>query len=82
MRRASIQISIQLHGRGGSTIPNGHEKRMYQIQEICSMYPLRNIYNMDESGLFYRLCPRISYFSSFETEEMFEELTFRGTKIG
>ena len=56
MRRAGIQSSVRLHGRGGSTIPNGHEERMNQIQEICSMYPLQNIYNMDESGLFYRLC--------------------------
>ena len=66
MRRAGIQSSVRLLGRGVSTIPNGHGERMNQIQEICSMYPLRNIYNMDESGLLFRLCPRISHLSSSE----------------
>ena len=66
MKTAGIDSSVPLHGRGCSTIPNGHENRMNQICDICSLYPLRNIYNMDESGLFYRLCPRMSYFSSSE----------------
>ena len=44
MRRAGIQSSVRLHGCGGSAIPNGHEGRMNQIQELCSIYPLRNIY--------------------------------------
>ena len=66
MRRAGIQISLRLLRGGGSTIPNVHKERMNQIQEICSMYSLRKIYNMDESGLSYRLCPSISYFSSSE----------------
>ena len=66
MKRAGIDISVRLHGRGGSTIPNGHEERMNQIRDICYLYPLRNIYNTDEYGLFYRLCPRMSYFSFSE----------------
>ena len=66
IKRFGIDSSVRVHGCGGSTIPNGHEKRMNQILDICSLYPLRNIYNMDESGLFYRFCPRMSYLSSSE----------------
>ena len=60
MKRAGIDSSVRLHGRGGPTIPNGHEDGMNQIRDVCFLYPLRNTYNMDESGLFYRLCPRMS----------------------
>ena len=76
MRRASIQISVRLYGRNGSTTPKGHEERMNQIQEIHSMYPLLNIYNIDESGLFYSLCPRISYLPSSENR-----IHVRGTDL-
>ena len=64
MKRAGIDSSVRLHGRGGPTIPNSYEERMNQILDICSLYPLRNLYNVDKSGLFYRLCPRMSYLSS------------------
>ena len=52
MRRAVVQSSVHLDGRDGYIIPNGHEERMNQIREVCYEYPLRNIYNMNESGLF------------------------------
>ena len=76
MKRAGIDSSVRLHGRGVSTIPSGHEERMNQIHDTCSLYPLRNICNMDESGLFYRLCPRMSYLSSSEIR-----LDVRGTDL-
>ena len=66
VKRAGINRSVRLHMCGGSTIPNGYVERMNQIRDICSLYPLRNILNLDESVLFYRLCPRISYFLSSE----------------
>ena len=66
MRRAVLQSSVRLVGLSGSSILYGHKERMNQIEEICSVYPLWDIYNMDESGFFYSLCPRISYLSSSE----------------
>ena len=62
IRRNNIHRSVRLHGCGGSALPRNHEERS-EISSIASAYPLLTIYNMDESGLFYRLRPRMSYLS-------------------
>ena len=49
---------------------------MTEIRSIAQGYPLRNIYNMDESGLFYRMCPRMSYLSPDEKRK-----EVRGTEL-
>ena len=65
-RRAGVQSSVRLHGLVDFTIPSCHGERMNPIKKVYSIYPLRNIYNMDESDLFCRLRPRISHLSSSE----------------
>ncbi len=67
IRRNNIHRSVRLHGRGGTAPPCNSEERMSEIRSIANAYPLHTIYNMDESGLFYRLCPRMSYLYSDET---------------
>ena len=80
MRRASIQNSVRFHGHGGSTIANGHEEPMNQIQEICTRSEISTIWTnlVCSTGCAreYPICLPLT------TEDMFEELTFRGKKIG
>jgi DDE superfamily endonuclease/Fission yeast centromere protein N-terminal domain/Tc5 transposase DNA-binding domain len=51
-RRHHIRKRIQ-HGEAGS-IPEGAEEEMGLIRTLCGEYPDVDVYNMDESGLFYR----------------------------
>ena len=53
LRRPPAQPSFRLHGKGGVTLPIDHAERMREVREISSQYRLKNIWNMDESGLFY-----------------------------
>ena len=76
LRRTRVHKSIRLHGRGGSALPGNHTQRMAEIQDIASQYSLSNIYNMDESGLMYRMGPRRSYLSGNENPS-----TTRGTDL-
>ena len=69
MRRWNILKSVHLHGRGGSVLPPNHEERMSEISAIAQSYRLENVYNMDESGLFYRLGSRMSYLSPTENRQ-------------
>ena len=57
LRRSSIQRSLKLHGKGGTALPASTEDRMVVIRDITSTYEAQNIYNMDESGLLYRMGP-------------------------
>ena len=61
-RRTKVHKSIRLHGRSGSALPESHEARIREIREIASEYELKDVYNIDESGLFYRMDPRKPYF--------------------
>ena len=77
LRRTEVQNSVRLHGRGNSDLPANHSERMAEIRSIAQGYSIRNIYNMDESGLFYRMCPRISYLSP--DEKMKRSMRYRVT---
>ena len=66
LRRARIQRSCELHGKGGTQIPVGTQERMEEIRSTLAKYDLKNIYNMDESGLFYRMGPSRSYLLASE----------------
>ena len=46
-----------LQYRGGLDLPANESARMQEIRDISSEFDIRNIYNMDESGLFYRMGP-------------------------
>ena len=61
IRRNGIQSSIKLHGKGQAILPENVAQRIAEIQNIARDYELCNIYNQDESGLFYRLCQSRSY---------------------
>ena len=67
LRRTGVQLSLKLHGKGGSSLPEGHSTRMSEIREISREYRLSNIYNEDESGLFYRMGPNRSYLMPHES---------------
>ena len=77
IRRSPVQTSFKLHGKGGSVLPSSHVERMEQIRDIAKHYHVSNIYNMDESGLFYRMSPQRTYLSGFEQRE-----AVRGTEFG
>ena len=53
IRRSAIQKSFKLHGKGGMELTTEASARMQEIRDISSQYELKNIYNMDESGLFF-----------------------------
>ena len=58
------------------TLPADHAERMQEIREVSAQYQLKNIWNMDESGLFYRNGPRRSYLTSNENRS-----ETRGTEL-
>ena len=66
LRRSPIQPSFKLYGKGNASLPALHAERMNELRQIVSEYEVRNVYNMDESGLFYRMGPRRSYLSANE----------------
>ena len=50
---------IRRHGEAGSSTVETAEKERKRIQELLKQYgyPLADIFNMDETGLFYRHVP-------------------------
>ena len=76
IRRSAIQRSFKLHGKGGVDLPVDASARMQEIRDITSEYELKNIYNMDESALFYRMGPRQTYLTDDEDRN-----TTRGTDL-
>ena len=57
LRPSGVQSSFKLHGKGSSELPASTSSRMEEICNTLSTYEISNIYNMDESGLFYRIGP-------------------------
>lgn len=66
LRRSPIQPSFRLHGKGSSSLPERHAEQMQQLQLIAADYDASNIYNVDESGLFYRMGPNRTYLTASE----------------
>lgn len=60
VRRHQLK-SVTLHGQAGSVDHKKIEQGMKQLRKDLQPYSLDRIYNMDETGLFYRLLPRKSY---------------------
>ena len=67
--RTPVQPSFKLQCQGDSSLPQCHAQRMEEIRRICKEFPSSNIYNMDESGLFFRMDPRKTYLSGGETRD-------------
>ncbi len=61
-----IKPFLKLHGKGGSLLPITHAEIMADIREEALKFQVRNIWNMDESGLFYRQISNHSYLSAIE----------------
>ena len=76
IRRSQVKNLVRSHGRGGYSLPTNHEECMERLRSVSQNYPLRCIYNMDESGLFYRMGPRRSYLAPSESSR-----TVRGTDL-
>ena len=55
VRRSSIQPSFKFLGKVHSELPPTTAARMREICNTVSKYSPANVYNVDESGLFYRM---------------------------
>jgi len=47
----------KLHGEAGSVSSDSVERALIRLRKITDEYPLWNIFNFDETGLFYRMPP-------------------------
>ena len=46
----------KLHGEAASSDQTAIDEALPLLRNKCANYPLERIYNMDETGLFYRYC--------------------------
>ncbi len=76
LHRYLIQSSFKVHGEGNSALPTCHTEHMNEIRDICKEYNVSDIYNMDESRLFYRMGPRQTYLSASETRDTVSDSEF------
>eukprot|EP00731_Ephydatia_muelleri_P015155 Em0008g875a len=62
-KRFNVPPSVPLHGEAGDICLIDAEKKMDVLRSQLSEggYALQNIFNMDETGLFYRALPKRSY---------------------
>ena len=67
--------SVAMHGEAGSASPIEVAKEIAELREKLLHYPVQNIYNVDETGLFYKLIPRRTYVLESEGKK-----SVRGTK--
>jgi hypothetical protein len=67
--------SVTLHGEGGSVDVAAIAAGIERLRSTLRDYDPENIYNVDETGLFYKLLPKRTYLSPHEDRK-----TARGTK--
>lgn len=60
--------SLNLHGEGGDVDWEKIKDEMEMLKSLLKNYDLENIYNMDETGLFFRCFPKRSYIGKDENE--------------
>ena len=63
------------HGEAGSVDVEYIAEGMEAIRLTCLDYDMENIFNVDETGIFFRLLPKRTYLSIAENRK-----TARGTK--
>lgn len=68
-------IHTRLHGEAGSVDDEAIEEGMAKIRDETKKYDLNNIFNVDETGIFFRLLPNRTFLSKGENRK-----TARGTK--
>ncbi|CAB1103823.1 unnamed protein product [Ectocarpus sp. CCAP 1310/34] len=74
VKRNKIQ-SVRLHGEAGSVDKEAIKEGMGEIRALCEKYPARFIFNVDETGLQWKLMPKRTYLSTSENRK-----TARGSK--
>ena len=52
----------QLHGEAGSAQLDKYKREITDLKSLTDQYDLDKIYNLDESGLFFRSLPSCSFF--------------------
>lgn len=67
--------SVTRHGEGGSVNEQAAAEGMQKVRAACRDYELENIFNVDETGLQYKILPKRTYLASLENRK-----TARGTK--
>ena len=76
LRRNPVQKSMRLHRKGSSLVPVDHTIRIEEIRSTVVNYPMKMVYNRDETGLLYRLGPNRTYLLAFE-----DRRNTRGTEL-
>ena len=71
-----VQKSIHLHGKGSYFVTMDHTTRMEEIRSTVGYYPMKMVYSMDETGLFYPLGPNRTYLLASE-----DRRSTRGTEL-
>ncbi len=67
--------SIALHGQGASATVESAAEDMAKLRDRLREFDVDCIYNVDETGLFYKLLPKRSYVTQYENKK-----TLRGTR--
>ncbi|CAN0416956.1 unnamed protein product, partial [Ectocarpus sp. 12 AP-2014] len=71
---------INLHGEAGDVDRTKAEKEIAKIREQLEGFDVELIFNMDETGLFYRYFPRGTYITRAEGAAGVNKKTARGSK--
>ena len=80
LRCTRVQPSLRLHGKRGIEITDQSMERMEEIRSIAAEYSLDNIYDQNESGLFYRMGPNRTYLGKDETRSSARGTSFQKYK--
>ena len=72
--------SVRLHGEANSVNDEAIAKGLDAIRDECTKYKLSCIYNMDETGLFYKLLPKRTYLTQEESRKTTRGIKAMGTK--
>lgn len=67
--------SQRLHGEAGSVDHAAIKEGMEEIRALCAKFPPRFIFNVDETGIQWKIMPRRTYLSNHEDRK-----TTRGSK--
>ena len=60
-RHRGALVNTLLHGEAGGVNDDAIAEKLVEITQIMTEYDADNIFNVDETGLFYHLLPRRSY---------------------
>jgi len=74
-KRNGIGKSVRLYGEAGDVNVSQFLEAINEMKEALQDYDISNIFNMDETGLFYRAMPARTYLTVDEVRR-----TVRGTK--